>query len=481
MYGILVILVVLALLIGLAYRGISLLVLAPTLAALAVLATLDGPVLASYTQVFMGAAGGFIALYFPVFLLGAIFGKLMEDSGSAEALANGIIERLGSQRAILAVMLSCAVMTYGGVSLFVVAFAVYPIAASLFRQANLPKRLIPATIALGAFTFTMTALPGTPAIQNAIPMPFFGTSPFAAPGLGLISAAVMIGFGLAWLGWRSRKLAHEGYGEHADAAFTPDRCLRERSAGEGFDLMELPVEQPPTDRPSLFVALLPLVLVIAVNLVFTFVLIPRMDTSYLALPLYGETSIEQVRGIWSVVAALVVSVLVLVALNLRRLRGLGVSLDSGANAALLPIFNTASLVGFGAVIASLAAFLLIRDAVVGLGGDNPLISLAIAVNILAGMTGSASGGMSIALSTLGDTYMQMAAAQGISPDLLHRVTAVATGGLDTLPHNGAVITLLAICGLTHRQAYGDLAMVAMAGPLLSLVVLITLGTLLGSF
>lgn len=481
MYGILVILVVLALLIGLAYRGISLLVLAPTLAALAVLATLDGPVLASYTQVFMGAAGGFIALYFPVFLLGAIFGKLMEDSGSAEALANGIIERLGSQRAILAVMLSCAVMTYGGVSLFVVAFAVYPIAASLFRQANLPKRLIPATIALGAFTFTMTALPGTPAIQNAIPMPFFGTSPFAAPGLGLISAAVMIGFGLAWLGWRSRKLAHEGYGEHADAAFTPDRCLRERSAGEGFDLMELPVEQPPTERPGLFVALLPLVLVIAVNLVFTFVLIPRMDTSYLALPLYGETSIEQVRGIWSVVAALVVSVLVLVALNLRRLRGLGVSLDSGANAALLPIFNTASLVGFGAVIASLAAFLLIRDAVVGLGGDNPLISLAIAVNILAGMTGSASGGMSIALSTLGDTYMQMAAAQGISPDLLHRVTAVATGGLDTLPHNGAVITLLAICGLTHRQAYGDLAMVAMAGPLLSLVVLITLGTLLGSF
>ncbi|MCG6118283.1 MAG: GntP family permease [Aquimonas sp.] len=481
MLGILVILIVLGLLIALAYRGISLLVLAPALATVAVLATMDGPLLASYTQVFMGAAGGFITLYFPVFLLGAIFGKLMEDSGSAEVLAGGIIERLGSQRAILAVVLSCAVMTYGGVSLFVVAFAVFPIAASLFRKANLPKRLIPATIALGAFTFTMTALPGTPAIQNAIPMPFFGTSPFAAPGLGLITAAVMLGFGLAWLGWRSRKLVHADYGEHADAAFAPDRDLRERSAGEGFDLMELTVLQPPVARPGLFIAVLPLVMVIAINLLFTFVLIPRMDTSFLALPLYGETSIDQVRGIWSVVAALVLSVLVLVALNFRRLKGLKTSLDSGANASLLPIFNTASLVGFGAVIASLAAFLLIRDAVTGLGGDNPLISLAIAVNILAGMTGSASGGMSIALSTLGETYMQMAAAQGISPDLLHRVTAVATGGLDTLPHNGAVITLLAICGLSHRQAYGDLAMVAMVGPFVSLIVLIVLGSVFGSF
>jgi H+/gluconate symporter-like permease len=481
MMGIGIILIALALLIVLAYRGVSLLILAPALSAFAVLATLEAPLLASYTQVFMGAAGQFITLYFPVFLLGAVFGKLMEDSGSAEVLARGIIDLLGPRQAMLAVVLSCAVMTYGGVSLFVVAFAVYPIAASLFRRADIPKRLIPATIALGAFTFTMTALPGTPAIQNAIPMPYFGTSPFAAPGLGVITALVMFALGMAWLGYRAKKLAHEGYGDHPDAKFTPDRELRERSAGEGFDLMELPVEAPAPDRPGLAVAVLPLVLVIAVNLVFTFLVIPRMDTAYLALPQYGGTSIDQVRGIWSVVAALVVSLLVLIALNFRRLPKLRLSLDSGANASLLPIFNTASLVGFGAVIASLSAFLLIRDAVVGLGGDNPLISLAIAVNVLAGMTGSASGGMSIALSTLGETYLAMAAAAGISPELLHRVTAVATGGLDTLPHNGAVITLLAICGLTHRQAYFDLAMVAMVGPFVSLVTLIVLGTLFGSF
>jgi H+/gluconate symporter-like permease len=481
MLGIVVILVTLGLLIYLAYRGITLLILAPALATFAVVASLEGRVLASYTQIFMGNTADFIALYFPVFLLGAVFGKLMEDSGSAEVLANAIINRLGSNRAILAVVLSCAVMTYGGVSLFVVAFAVYPIAAALFRQADMPKRLIPATIALGAFTFTMTALPGTPAIQNAIPMPYFGTSPFAAPGLGVITAAVMFTLGMLWLQYRARKLSPEGYGDHADADFSPDKELRERAAGEGFDLMELPVEQRPVGPPPVPIAVLPLVLVIAINLGFTFLVIPRMDTEYLALPIYGETGIEQVRGIWSVIAALVLSLLVLIAGNWRRLGGLRQSIDNGANASLLPIFNTASLVGFGAVIASLGAFLLIRDTVVGVGGDNPLISLAIAVNVLAGMTGSASGGMSIALSTLGDTYLEMARAHGINPELMHRVTAVATGGLDTLPHNGAVITLLAITRLTHRQAYFDLAMTAMLMPFVSLVALITLGTLFGSF
>ncbi len=481
MIGIAVIVVALGLLMYLAYRGISLLILAPALASFAVIASLEGRVLAAYTQIFMGGAGDFITLYFPVFLLGAVFGKLMEDSGSAEVLANAVIHRLGAGRAILAVVLSCAVMTYGGVSLFVVAFAVYPIAAALFRQADLPKRLIPATIALGAFTFTMTALPGTPAIQNAIPMPYFGTSPFAAPGLGIITGLVMFGLGMAWLEYRARRLAAEGYGDHPDAEFTPDKELRERAAGEGFDLMELPVGARAVGPPPVAVAVLPLVLVIAVNLLFTFAIIPAMDTEYLAEPLYGETRIEQVRGIWSVIAALVVSLLVLIAANWRRLPQLKRTVDDGANASLLPIFNTASLVGFGAVIASLAAFVVIRDGVTGVGGDNPLISLAVSVNVLAGMTGSASGGMSIALSALGETYLRMAEVHGIDPELLHRVTAVATGGLDTLPHNGAVITLLAICGLTHRQAYFDLAMTAMAAPFASLVVLIVLGTVFGSF
>lgn len=460
MVGMVVIAVALAALMYLAYRGVSLLLLAPALAILAAAAVGEGPMLGTYTQVFMQATGEFVIRYFPLFLLGAVFGKLMEASGSAQVLAQSIVARLGSQRAILAVILSCALMTYGGVSLFVVAFAVFPIAAALFRQARLPKRLIPATIALGAFTFTMTALPGTPAIQNAIPMPFFGTTPFAAPGLGVIAGAIMLGLGWQWLERRVRALG-PGYGSHPDA-----------------DEHASPTDDP----PSLRVASIPLVLVIALNLGFTFLVIPALDTAYLALPAYGRTELSEVRGVWSIIAALTLSCLVLVGVNWQRLRtGLAQTLDDGAAASLKPIFNTASLVGFGAVIASLSAFVLIRDWVVTLGGDNPLISLALATSLLAGMTGSASGGMSIALSTLGSTYLAMATVAGISPELLHRVTAVATGGLDALPHNGAVITLLTLCGLTHREAYQDIAVVAVVIPVIALVALIALGTLFGSF
>ena len=481
MSGIAVIIIALALLMILAYRGISLLILAPALAAFVVLATGEHPVLASYTQIFMRATGEFIVLYFPLFLLGAVFGKLMDASGSAEALADAVIRVLGSERAILAVVLSCAVMTYGGVSLFVVAFAVYPIAAALFRRSSLSRRLIPATIALGAFTFTMTALPGTPAIQNAIPMPYFGTSPFASPGLGIITGIVMFTLGLMWLEYRARRVA-QGYGEDPETSPVPDRMLRERASGEGFDIAEVEPARTRAALPSMRLALLPLILVIGANLLFTTLIIPAMDTRYLAMEEYGATGIEAVRGIWSIIGALVIAILVLIAINRSRLAGnLTAAIDSGANASLLPIFNTASLVGFGAVIASLTAFELIRDSLTGIGGDNPLISLAISVNLLAGMTGSASGGMSIALSTLGETYLQMARSTNIAPELMHRVTAVATGGLDALPHNGAVITLLSICGLSHREAYFDIAVVAVMIPILALVVLITLGTLFGSF
>jgi len=458
MTGGIVIILVLGAMMVLAYRGVSLLLLTPALAILAVLAAEGGPLLASYTQIFMKATGGFIIQYFPLFLLGAVFGKLMEASGSAKVLAIGIVRGLGQRRAILAVILSCATMTYGGVSLFVVAFAVWPIASALFREAALPKVLIPATIALGAFTFTMTALPGTPSIQNAIPMPYFGTTLFAAPWLGLIAGTVMFGLGWVWLERRANAIG-PGYG-----------------GGE-----EDTQEASHAEAPSIAVAAMPLVMVLVLNLVFTLVVIPGMETSYLAEPLYGQTEIGALRGIWSIIAALTLSSLALIAVNWRRLsEQLRQTLDEGASDALKPIFNTASLVGFGAVISSLSAFTIIRDWVVTIGGNNPLISLAVGTSLLAGLTGSASGGMSIALATLGDTYLSMARAAGISPDLLHRITAVATGGLDTLPHNGAVITLLSICGLTHKQAYADIAVVAVLIPVIALVILVTLGTLLGT-
>ncbi len=435
----------------------------------------------------MPALGQFAILYFPLFLLGAIFGKLMDDSGSAQVIARHIVETLGKNRSILAIVLACAILTYGRVSLFVVAFAVYPIAVAIFQEADIPKRLIPAAIALGAFTFTMTALPGTPAIQNAIPMPYFNTTPFAAPFLGITGGIIMFFLGMLWLSRREKSARGkgEGFGEDNDEAQRPEisKNMREYAQCENFDVMEITRDDRiiSENMPNFFIAVMPVVLVILMNYLFTRFVIPAMDTVYLLLPKYGSTDINAVGGVWSIISSLVISSVILILLNLKNFSGIRRTLDDGASASVLPLFNTASLVGFGAVIASLPAFELIRDMVLGIAPANPLISLSVAVNILAGITGSASGGMSIALQTLGDRYLELSQSAGISPELMHRVTSIATGGLDALPQNGAVITLLTICKLSHRQSYGDIFVVAVVVPILALVAVIVLGTLFGSF
>ncbi|MFO8084102.1 MAG: GntP family permease [Desulfobacterales bacterium] len=487
MVGIIGILVSLGLLIYLAYRGVSALIVAPLMAVVAVLFSTDPVILGSYTQIFMPALGNFAILYFPLFLLGAIFGKLMDDSGSARVIAQHIVEKLGRNRSILAIVLACAILTYGGVSLFVVAFAVYPIAVAMFQEADIPKRLIPATIALGSFTFTMTALPGTPAIQNAIPMPYFNTTPFAAPFIGIIGGTIMFVFGMLWLSYRekSARKKDEGFGDTHDEAQRPEisKSMREYAQCENFDVMEITQDDRiiVQNMPVFLIAILPVILVIFINFLFTRFIIPAMETSYLLLPKYGATDINAVRGVWSIISALIISIVALIFLNLKNFQSIKRTLDDGASASVLPLFNTASLVGFGAVIASLPAFELIRDMVLSIAPGNPLISLSIAVNMLAGITGSASGGMSIALQTLGNTYMELSQSAGISPELMHRVTSIATGGLDALPQNGAVITLLTICKLTHRESYSDIFVVAALVPILSLIAVIILGTLFGSF
>lgn len=481
--GLLGILLALGLLIGLAYRGWSVLLLAPT-AALVAAAAAREPLLAHWTETFMGGAAHFLAQFFPLFLLGALFGKLMEDSGSVEVIGHFMTEKLGTRRAILAVTLAGAIVTYGGVSLFVAFFVLVPMAQSLFKVADIPRRLVPAAIALGTMTFTMSALPGTPALQNAIPMPFFGTTPFAAPGLGIIAAAIMLGFGLWWLSRAeaSARRAGEGYDE-AEVAHgtTTDSQFRERATiASEFDPAEIEHGVQAAASPTPLVALLPLVVVILVNLVMSLFVLPRLDTSFLAEERWGGTSLSAVGGVWAVVVALFSAILTLIALNYRRLPSLRASMDAGANASVLPALSVSSLVGFGAVIAALPAFALVRDWVLSIQGG-PLVSLAIATNILAALTGSASGGLTIALDALGETYLRLASEQGIDPALLHRVAVMSAGTLDSLPHNGAVVTLLAVCGVTHRDSYVDLFVVAIVGALLALAAVILLGSALGSF
>ena len=455
-----------------AYRGINVLVLAPLMALLAVVfgGGFDS-LLPTYTQIFMKELGSYLTKFFPLFLLGAIFGKLMDDSGSARSIAHWTVGKVGRQRAILAIVLSCALLTYGGVSLFVVAFAVYPIGTALFREVGMPKRFIPGAIALGSFTFTMTALPGTPAIQNAIPAPFFGTNAFAAPGLGTIGGLVMLVGGVLWLQNRARRAmaGGEGYGSHDDAA--PGNQVAQADAKE---------QAQAQSSPSFFIAVLPILLVIGFNALFTYGVFPRSSFAQLAEPKFGATQLSAVAGLWSIIVALVLAIAFIIVAHWRRWQNLMESVNTGTLGSLLPIFNTASEVGYGNVIASLPAFLVVRNAVLGVS-DNPLVSEGVAVGALAGITGSASGGMGIALSTLGDHYLALANASGISPELLHRVAVMASGSFDSLPHNGAVITLLSICKLTHKQSYFDIFMVSVVIPVVALVAVIALGTVFGSF
>lgn len=483
--SILGILCALGLLVWLAYRGWSILLLAPVCALIAALLAGE-PLLANWTQTFMRNAADFVAQFFPIFLLGALFGKLMEDSGSVEAIATYLTEKLGTQRAIMAIVIAGAFVTYGGVSLFVAFFVLAPMGHALFRAANIPHRLMPAAIMLGTSTFTMSAMPGTPAIQNAIPMPFFNTNPFAAPGIGLIASAIMLAFGLWWLtrAETRARAAGEGYSyvdpAGATSAVTDDRIRERAVAAREFDPGEILRGKRTDVKPSFGMAALPLVTVVGVNLLMSFVILPRMDASYLGEDRWGATSLAAVGGVWSVIVALSVAIVVLIATAFRRLPGLRETMDAGVNASGLPILSVASLVGFGAVVAGLPAFEVVKNWVLNIEGG-PLVSLAIATNILSALTGSASGGLTIALDALGPTYMEIAAKTGLDPGLMHRVAVIGAGTLDSLPHNGAVVTLLAVCGATHGDSYRDIVMAAIVGPIISLVAIIAIGSAFGSF
>jgi H+/gluconate symporter-like permease len=438
----LIVLAALVFLMLVAYRGYSVILFAPVAALGAVLLTDPSLVAPMFTGLFMDKRVGFLRRYFPVFLLGASFGKVIELSGFSKSIVAATIRLFGPQRAMLSIVAVCALLTYGGVSLFVVVFAVYPFAAELFRQSEIPKRLIPGTIALGAFTFTMDALPGTPQIQNIIPASFFGTNAWAAPWLGTLGGLFILALGMSYLEWRRRVAAAngEGYGkalQNEPAVFAGDRLA------------------PP------LLALLPLVLVGVANKLLT-EWIPRFygeshsfDPAVVgnAAPVVQEVS--RIAAIWAVEGALLLGILSVLALAWKPVvASFAEGSRTAVGGALLASMNTASEYGFGAVIAALPGFLVVANALSAI--PDPLVNEAVTVTALAGITGSASGGMSIALAAMADTFIANANAAGIPMEVLHRVAAMASGGMDTLPHNGAVITLLAVTGLTHRQSYKDI-------------------------
>jgi H+/gluconate symporter-like permease len=423
-----------------AYRGFSVILFAPIAALLAVLLTSPHSVLPVYSNMFMESMVVFVKNYFPVFMLGAIFGKLIEISGFAKSIVHSVVKLLGPSRAMLSIVAVCALLTYGGVSLFVVVFAVYPFAVELFREVNIPKRLIPATIAMGAFTFTMDSLPGTPQIQNIIPTTFFKTNAFAAPWLGTLGALFILALGMTFLDIRRRQALKSGEGYGTGHINEPE-----------------PIELTQMTNP--IIAILPLFVVGIMNMLITRWL-PRVygDTFTLQLTATAKplaVPVAKMVGIWSVEAALVLGILTVVIFGWKKVHAkFAEGTKTAIGGALLASLNTASEYGFGSVIAALPGFLLIRDALGHV--PNPLIKEAVSVNVLAGITGSASGGMSIALAAMSDQFIAAANAAHIPMEVLHRVAAMASGGMDTLPHNGAVITLLAVTGLTHKQSYKDI-------------------------
>ena len=435
----LVCLLSLALLMFVAYRGFSVILFAPLCALGAVLLTEPSVVMPVYSGLFMHKMVIFVESYFPIFLLGAVFGKVIEMSGFAQSIVAAVIKIIGRERAILAIILVGALLTYGGVSLFVVVFAVYPFAAELFKRCDIPKNIIPAVVIVGGATFTMDAVPGTPSIQNVIPTTFFHTTIYAAPILGLFGAAFIFAASYGYLEWVRRRANARGLG-YAGACE-----LREEP---------MPVDQANLINPWLAVS--PLVLVGVLNFVFTKMLPvwypAEINVKMNAITPPFSVKLASVLGLWSVEISLTVAILLVCALAFRTIKD---KFAAGSYAAvqgsLLATMNTATEYGYGAVIAALPGFIVIRDALSAI--PNPLLNEAITINVLAGIVGSASGGMGIALAAMSDSFIAAANAAHIPLEVLHRVAAMASGGMDSLPHNGAVITIMMACGLNHREAY----------------------------
>lgn len=435
----------LVILIYLAYKGHSIIWVAPV-CAVVVAAFGCKNLLSSYLGDYMNGLAGFIISYFPMFFLGAVYGKIMDVTGAARSLANKLVKLIGSKFALLAVVLPCLLMTYGGISLFVVVFVVYPMGYAIYREADLPRTLLPGAIAYGAFGITMTAIPGAPQVQNLIPTTYYGTTAAAAPVMGLI-AALLIGIpGYIYLDWKIRKARKEGRHFEEDPKYKA-------------------VEFDESKHPSWhwLSCLLPLILVVVVLNVLP--------------PILKDAGIIELSSNEAMIVALSAAIVLACLMNLHQIKQVPAAINDGAGSSVPAIMNTACAVGFGTVVKSVSGFTLLKNAMLNMPGSI-LFSEAVAVNVLAGATGSASGGLGIALDVLGAQYLEKAAAIGMSSEYLHRIASLASGGLDTLPHNGAVLTLLAVSNCSHKESYWD---VCVTSCIIPVVVSLGLGLVWGLF
>ncbi|MEQ8743367.1 GntP family permease [Parasphingorhabdus sp.] len=440
----------LGLLIWMTVRGVNILIAGPVAAAIVALSSGIAwlPPLAAagapdFATAYMDGFVGFFQSWFFMFLLGAIFGEIMGASGAAASVAHWVIEKIGIKHAVLAVVAACAILTYGGVSVFIVSFSVYSLAVHLFREADLPRRFIPGALAFGSVTFTMTSA-GSPEIQNLIPMEYLGTNAYAGWQVSLVVALFMAVTGHFWLNHMVKRAVAKG--EH---------FVDRESDNDNIDYGNLPAP---------LLCILPLVTVLAIFLVFQY----PQDMGPLSAILPQE-SLDK----WALVAALGSGAAVALAVGYQKLKSMPDAFSRGATSAVVAITNTCAVVGFGSVAKLSPAF---QDALVMVQNipGSPLIGAAVAVTVIAGLTGSASGGQSIALPLIAPHYLDA----GAQPDELHRVVAISSGALDSLPHNGYVVTTIrAVCGETHKDAYGAVGALTVVIPVIGTIIAVILFTM----
>ena len=433
----------LALLIFFALRGINIL-FASVICSLVVIFSNGLPVADSLMQGFaLGKLGmfSFAGKFFLLFASGAIFGRVMGDSQAATSIAMAMLGAWGKEKVLWIAALACALLTYGGVVVFVVIFAIYPLGLRLIQETNTPKRLFTGAVALGAGTFTMTALPGTPSIHNVLASVGYGTDLYAGANLGIFASAVMLFGGMAYLEKQRRLAVLNGEGF---VAGPNDRIV---------DLQQA--------YPHWLKAIAPILVVLVT------ILVPRFIDP-------GSNSIMQFAAnqpiLWPCVALMLGTGLCFVLFADIREQHFAL-LGQGTQESVMPLLSTAAVIGFGGVVTQTVGF---QDFIAWMAGLDlpPLLKLFTSVSLVAGITGSGSGGLQIFMQTMAPAYMDL----GISHEILHRVTAIAAGGFDSLPHCGAIIAVLTITGMSHKQGYKDMAVVTVVIPVIACLLTILLAS-----
>lgn len=430
------ILVVAIILFGiLAFRQMSALILAP-LVTIFVIVCSGLPILSSLKESFMPAAAKYFSDYFLVFFVGALFGAVYQFTGAAESIAKFLAGLCRGKFVAPIIMCITGLLTFGGVSGFVVFFVIYPIALQMFKKANLTRRLIPAAISAGCWTWSMSG-PGSPSIQNVIAINNLGTPATAALVPSLITTVIMFAMIFIWLEFRSRSFTKKGFLFH-DTRLKYQLTPEELSQDEDKDL------------PNPFISLIPIAVILIT---------------------FNQPWIEALK---QVEIAVLLGVIVATILLFKRIKGVNEWINvfnKGAADSGVAILNTAIVVGFGGVVQNTQGF---SDLVEALKtwNMNPLIFVMLTVAICAGACGSASGGMGVAFNALKDTYIKM----GVSLPYVHRIATIAAGTLDTLPHQGAQITLLGICKTTHKEAYWDIAVTQIIIPFIACGIFILLAS-----